>query len=202
MIFQGVADEHGSDREQAEDREGSEGHSDRFYPLQIVSRVTLTLDTIQPAISVSLSNRWITKVNSSCSYLVQIPSSVVQAPVLAFSAEMSAPEHVGKLCLRKWCTTVVLIAICSLTVSLLTRYTAPLGISSLTAKTASVHGTPSAKKQHLAKDAADWIPPVTTIHILVPSCFSIVAATTESVLSRVPARTPYNRPPPSSTFLG
>jgi hypothetical protein len=96
----------------------------------------------------------------------------------------------------------VLIAVCSLTVSLLTRYCTPLGISSITARTASLHGAPAAKRQHLAKDAADWIPPVTTIHLLAPSCLSAVAAPTESILSRVPAQTPYNRPPPSSVFLG
>jgi hypothetical protein len=113
---------------------------------------------------------------------------------------MSASEHVEKLCLRKWCTAIVLVAVCSLTVSLVTRYTAPLGISSRTVKTLRVNGSAVAKRQHLAKDAVDWIPPVTCIHLLVPSSFSAVVATTAPVLNRVSEQSLYNRPPPSRIF--
>lgn len=144
----------------------------------------------------------ITKVNSNCSYLVQIPSSVVQAPISAIAVDMSTREHVEKLSLRKWCSTIVLVAICSLTVSLLTRYCAPLGVSSQAVKSVHVHAAPGAKKQHLAKDAADWIPPVTSIHLLIPSSCPAITVVTAPRLSRVSEQNVYNRPPPSSSFLG
>jgi hypothetical protein len=143
----------------------------------------------------------VTKVNSNRSYLVQVPTSVIQAPVSASNIDMYVPEHAEKLCLRRWCGAIVLIAVCSLTVSLVTRYTAPLGLSSRTAKVLHVHGAPAAKRQHLAKDAVDWIPPVTRIRLLVPTSFSAIVATTDPVLNRVSEQSLYNRPPPSSTFL-
>jgi hypothetical protein len=133
---------------------------------------------------------------------VQVPSSVVQAKILVTAADMSALEHVEKVCLRKWCTAIVLIAVCSLTLSLVTRYCTPLGISSQTANSIRVHAAPAAKRQHLAKDAADWTPPVTCIHLLVPSSFSAIVPTTAPVLSRISEQNLYNRPPPSSVFRG
>jgi hypothetical protein len=147
-------------------------------------------------------NTWITKVNSSCSYLVWIPSSVIQARVSAVTIDMSASEHVEKLRLRKWCTAIVLVAVCSLTVSLVTRYTAPLGISSRTAKTLRISGAAAAKRQHLAKDAVDWMPPVIRIRLLVPSSFSSTVAIDAPVLNCFSEQSLYNRPPPSGIFLG
>jgi hypothetical protein len=129
---------------------------------------------------------------------VQISPSVVQAPVTAFSTDMSLPEHVGKPRLGRWCALVVLLAVCSLTLSLITRYSTAPGISIQTAKSLHAHAAPTAKKQHLAKDAADWIPPVVRIQQQVPTSYRPLAAVSVPILSCVSEQSLYTRPPPSS----
>jgi hypothetical protein len=99
--------------------------------------------------------------------------------------------------LRSSCRgALVVLAICSLTVSLATRYTV-LDSKAPTGKIVKSQSS-DAKRQHLVKDALKWTAPVAEFTLLpaVRSCVHAVSAvfpatnlSSESWL--------YNRPPPS-----
>jgi hypothetical protein len=82
------------------------------------------------------------------------------------------------------------------------RYSSPLSTSSQTFKSIRAHTNAAAKKQRLAKDAADWMPPVYQADILPLPAFSLAVASPAPVTFPVfTDQNLYNRPPPSPTTL-
>lgn len=97
---------------------------------------------------------------------------------------------------------VALAAVCSLTVSVATRYTSSWDISSPTLKTVQAHTTPEVKRQRLLKDAANWVPPLVRFHVLrSPSSYPRIAPAIPPRPTFLFEASLYNRPPPSSDPL-
>src|SRR5215469_7766796 len=59
-----------------------------------------------------------------------------------------------------WCALVVLMAVCSLAVSVATRYSSPETAPASRVAASRCHSSEDPGRQRLTKDAADWIPPV------------------------------------------
>lgn len=103
---------------------------------------------------------------------------------------------------RGWCALVVLVAVCSLVVSVATRYSSTGEASSSTVKVGQIHASPEAKRQHLAKDAADWIPPAIPFSVLQPpTSYPRIAPSGPPMPGLQFEESLYNRPPPSPEFL-
>jgi hypothetical protein len=111
---------------------------------------------------------------------------------------MSALNHFADRQRKSWCAFVVFVAVCSLTVSVATRYSTPLDTSSPTVKTVQTHTTPEAKRQRLAKDpAAQWAPPVVCFRVLrSPSFYPRMSPAGPPIPGLFFEESLYNRPPP------
>jgi hypothetical protein len=102
---------------------------------------------------------------------------------------------------KRWCTAIVLIAVCALTVSVATRYDSPLAsdakISNLQQQSSWQPGM-----QHLLNNAATWIPPV-IISVLLqdPGYYPDVAPSRPIFPSVLLESDLYNRPPPTRNSL-
>jgi hypothetical protein len=102
---------------------------------------------------------------------------------------------------QRWCALVVLIAVCSLTVSLATRYSSPEGTSA--AAVVTVHNVfpPTSSRQRLMKGTAAWHPPVIQSALLDPTTFYPRIAPAGPLMPSVLFdKSLYNRPPPFSTL--
>jgi len=89
---------------------------------------------------------------------------------------MSRPIYFEERFRSRWRASVVLVAVCSLTISLATRYSSPWIISSHVVKTVQTHASPESKRQRLAENAANWMPPVFTFEVLqAPSFYPQIA---------------------------
>jgi len=98
---------------------------------------------------------------------------------------------------RRWCALVVLLAVCSLTASVATRYTFSRGSSGNTVTTVQKHGSPEPSRQRLMKNAASWIAPVVDSAVLeAPSSYPRIAPA-GPIPSLFFEESLYNRPPPS-----
>ena len=98
--------------------------------------------------------------------------------------------------------TTVLLVVCSLTVSLATRYYFPVDSSSQAVKSIKVQKSPDAQRQRLDKKAANWVPPVFCLTQLEAPGFSPrIAPTGLPVMSLLLEEKLYNRPPPAFTPL-
>jgi hypothetical protein len=103
---------------------------------------------------------------------------------------------------RWWCAVVVLVAVCSLIVSVATRYSSTFDASSTAVNAGQIHTSPEAKRQHLAKDAANWLPPVICFSVLQsPSSYPRIAPAGPPIPGLVLEESLYNRPPPSFESL-
>jgi hypothetical protein len=109
---------------------------------------------------------------------------------------LSHPEDQRR---KNWRVVVVLVAVFSLALSVATRYSC-LGVaSSTTVKAFQIHASPEAKRQRLAKDAADWMPPVISVSLLQsPSSYPLIAPAGPPMPGLRFEESLYNRPPPSS----
>jgi hypothetical protein len=115
---------------------------------------------------------------------------------------MSSLRHFEDLRRKTWCAVVVFVAVCSLTVSVATRYSSSWDVSSSTVKTVQAHTTPEEKRQRLAKDAADWMPPLFCYDVLrSPSSYRQTAPAEPPTQNIVLEESLYNRPPPSAEIL-
>jgi len=98
---------------------------------------------------------------------------------------------------KRWCTAIVLIAICALTVSVATRYGSPVAsdakVSVLQSQSSWEPGI-----QRLLNNAASWIPPV-IISVLLqdPGYFPHVAPSRPIFRSVLLESDLFNRPPPT-----
>ena len=102
---------------------------------------------------------------------------------------------------KRWCTAIVLIAVCALTVSVATRYGAPVGsdakVSILQSQTPWEPGI-----QRLLNNAATWVPPVIISVLRQDPGFYPHVAPSRTILSSVLLESDlYNRPPPTSISL-
>jgi hypothetical protein len=101
-----------------------------------------------------------------------------------------------------WITSVIVLAVGSLTLNLATRYYSPGDASSVTVKSIRTHSAPNARKQRLAKNAATWTPPVSSFSALqVPSFYLSIAPVQPAVRSLICDNNLYNRPPPAIKTL-
>jgi hypothetical protein len=115
---------------------------------------------------------------------------------------MSLLRHFDNGRRKSWCAVVVLAAVCSLIVSVATRYSSSWDVSAPAVKTLRGHTTPEAKRQRLDKDAADWVPPLVGFDVLrSPSSYPRTAPAQTPAQNRFLEESLFNRPPPSSEFL-
>lgn len=106
--------------------------------------------------------------------------------------------HPGR---KRWCTAIVLIAVCALTVSVATRYGAPVAsdakVSVLQSQSPWEPGI-----QRLLNNAATWIPPVIISVLLQDPGFYPHVAPSRTIFPSVLLESDlYNRPPPTSISL-
>jgi hypothetical protein len=79
------------------------------------------------------------------------------------------------------------------------RYSSPISTSSQTITSIHTHAGTAVQRQRLAKDAADWMPPVYLADVLsTPTFYRWVAPMTPVFLPAVSGQSLYNRPPPYS----
>jgi hypothetical protein len=115
---------------------------------------------------------------------------------------MSQTRHLEKGRHRNFCALVVLVAVFSLTVNVATRYSSPCNDSSRLVKTFQTQTSTDAKRQRLAKNAANWMPSVVCFDVLrAPAFYPRIAPQSPPVSSLLFEPSLYNRPPPSSKFL-
>ena len=102
---------------------------------------------------------------------------------------------------RRWCSAIVLLAVCSLTVSVATRYSlSPTTVGSA-AKTIQKLTSTQPRCQRLLKNAAVWIPPAVSSHVLqAPSSCPHATPVEPGLSNLVFEESLYNRPPPSIEF--
>jgi len=103
---------------------------------------------------------------------------------------------------KRWCTAIVLVAVCMLTVSVATRYSFSSGVADQAHANVCKRQTWTPGLQRLLNDAATWIPPflgVTVFHD--PARYAHVQRSHETVSSVLLEEDLYNRPPPSLLSL-
>lgn len=107
---------------------------------------------------------------------------------------------------RRLCAVFILFAVCSLTVSVATRFCAigrvwsPTSVSARTVVEKQVAPEPS--RQRMSNDAASWIPPVVRALVLqAPVAYPRIAPAGPPMPGIVFEKSLYNRPPPSSESL-
>ena len=97
---------------------------------------------------------------------------------------------------------MVAIAVCSLTMSLATRYYSLPDTSSHPVGTVQRHSSPDAKQQRLAKNTPIGILPVFSFTVLrVPSFRLRTTSAQPPVRSLICDESLYNRPPPAFKFF-
>jgi hypothetical protein len=102
---------------------------------------------------------------------------------------------------RDWRGVAIFIVVCSLTFCLATRFWVPSTSSSHAAK--SVDRRPvEPKRQHLDRDATQWVAPSSSFSIIEPAAPGAHLFTDGPLLPQhVFSDSSYNRPPPSSGYL-
>jgi|SRR5271170_3165945 len=100
---------------------------------------------------------------------------------------------------KNWCAVIILLAVCSLTMSLATRYGALWGDSSHAVRTVHTHGSLDAKRQRLTKNAATWLPPVFSFTVLEdPGFYPSISPAGPAAPTLLFEENLFNRPPPSA----
>jgi len=102
----------------------------------------------------------------------------------------------------RWGAVMVLVAVCSLAISLATRYSSAAIPFESASKTLQKHTTEQPSRQRLTNNAATWIPPVVVSALFyMPSTYPRVATSGPEVPSTTFVSSLYYRPPPSSLSL-
>lgn len=115
--------------------------------------------------------------------------------------DISTNYKMGRRRVGTWGAALILVAVCSLTISLATRYNDCASVPSVSVKHVTIHSS-AQKRQHLDKDAARWVTPVGRFAILEVSTFyPRFAPSGPPVHAFLLDERLYNRPPPSSEFL-
>jgi hypothetical protein len=115
---------------------------------------------------------------------------------------MSPLKHFEDRRRMSWYAVVALAAVYALTVSVATRYCSPWDVSAPTVKTVQGQATPEANRQRLAKDAANWVPPLICFDVSrSPSSYLRIAPAEPATQRVLFEESLFNRPPPSSKLL-
>jgi hypothetical protein len=102
---------------------------------------------------------------------------------------------------RGWRGMLIVLAICSLTVNVATRFWVPSTSPNHTAKSVEQRSV-QPKRQHLNKDAARWVASRADFSIIEPVTIeACLAPAGPSLPQHFLSDSLYNRPPPSSEFL-
>ena len=110
---------------------------------------------------------------------------------------MLLPEHSDMRPRHNWRTVVVLVAICSLTVSLATRYCSPVGSSVYSTRAVAKPSSTDVQRQRLAKNAENWIAPVLCSAVLqTTTAYPRIDPAAPLIPNVLFADALYNRPPP------
>jgi hypothetical protein len=115
---------------------------------------------------------------------------------------MQSPLKHFESCRRlSWCALVILLAVCSLTVSVTTRYCK--SISPINeARSVQKHIAPEVARQRLTRTAANWMPPVVSAAVFeAPSAYPRIAPAAPPIPNLLFDKKLYNRPPPSAAFF-
>ena len=105
----------------------------------------------------------------------------------------------GRPCRKRWCMAIVLIAVCTLTVSVATRYTRSQGPANETQSVIQEHHALRPGLQRLLNNAVTWMPPIVEATIFYDPCHYPHVVPSDSPISSVLLeRNLYNRPPPIS----
>jgi hypothetical protein len=100
-----------------------------------------------------------------------------------------------------WRSALIVIAICSLTVSVATRFWASSSSQSQTVKSVD-HQPVDPKRQHLNKDAARWVSPSAFFSVIAPVTIEASLSPAVPLLPKhVFSESLNNRPPPSFAFF-
>lgn len=109
---------------------------------------------------------------------------------------LSLNNHYNGRCAR-WCALVVLLAVCSLTISVATRYNSPETTTNSAHKSLQKHCSEEPSRQRLEKSASTWAPPIvisTAVH--APSLHFSVAYVGPEIPNPSFVSSLYYRPPP------
>jgi hypothetical protein len=115
--------------------------------------------------------------------------------------------HLNNLELRRnkrWWIAVVLVAVCSITISVATRYSVPGKAADAKVTTVRNHLDLDTKqvRQRLLNNAASWMPPVDGSAILQQNeSFAVPVSTGPPTLRLLLEQNLFNRPPPAISFL-
>ncbi|HZR56072.1 MAG TPA: hypothetical protein VFA74_04300 [Terriglobales bacterium] len=102
---------------------------------------------------------------------------------------------------NSWGAVLILVAVCSLTISLTTRYNSYVNASSVGVKQVTDHST-AQKRQHLDKDAVRYAAPALRFVTLEVSTFyPRFAPSGPPVHALLLDERLYNRPPPTADLL-
>jgi hypothetical protein len=158
-------------------------------------------------INFECSNNLATYILCSVSNLVNNRGNIdVIVPGVVYSDEIPHLNYYMQL-LRHlkvgesgWRKALIVTAICSLTLSLATRFWAPCTSQSTVIKSVERRFA-EPKRQHLDRDGTEWVAPVTMFSIVEPIVIEVALAPARPLLpARVFSDSLYNRPPPLSEF--
>lgn len=112
---------------------------------------------------------------------------------------MLHPTNLNGSGIKRWWALMVLLAVCSLAVSVATRYTSAPADPDGATTTVRNHAAPEPGRQRLLQNAATWIPPfICSIVFDVPLSYSRVVPARPRVPNILLEDNLYNRPPPSA----
>jgi hypothetical protein len=102
---------------------------------------------------------------------------------------------------KRWCTAVVMVAVCTLTLSVATRYSFCGSTTNESVTTLQNYQSWTPGLQRLLNNAATWIPPIVVSAIFHdPGSYPHVVQTGPTVSSVLLEKNLYNRPPPILSF--
>lgn len=153
-------------------------------------------------VSVGMQLRLALMYPNSCNLVLTLPGCEYPFDMLKIARlAMLRLTNMGNHGRKRWCTAIVLLAVCTLTVSVATRY------SVSPSATNKSHAVVEADKswtglQRLLNNAATWMPPLVEAEIFHdPGYYPHVARSRPPVLTVLLEKNLYNRPPPSASFL-
>jgi len=99
---------------------------------------------------------------------------------------------------RCLCATVVLLAVCTLTIRVATRYCSSPGLANSTTATLHKHSSPESARQRMTNSAPTWLPPIVRSAVLqAPSSYPRLAPAGPPLPGLLLEKSLYNRPPPA-----
>jgi len=110
--------------------------------------------------------------------------------------------NLGRPCRKRWCTAIVLVAVCTLTISVATRYGHYQGPADETLTAVQKHHSLMPGLQRLLNNAATWTPPLVEAAIFRdPGRHPHIGPSDSPISSVLLEKNLYNRPPPTEFSL-